>query len=77
MSMPVSAAMIERRILLVRGQRVMLDSDLASLYGVSTKRLNEQVRRNLRRFPADFMLQLSPDEAVALRSQIATLLCGA
>ena len=73
MSMPVSAAMIERRILLVRGQRVMLDSDLASLYGVSTKRLNEQVRRNLRRFPADFMLQLSPDEAVALRSQIATL----
>ena len=73
MSVPVSAAMIERRILLVRGQRVMLDSDLASLYGVSTKRLNEQVRRNLRRFPADFMFQLSPDEAVVLRSQNATL----
>ncbi len=73
MSMPVSAAMIERRILLLRGQRVMLDSDLASLYGVSTKRLNEQVRRNLSRFPADFMFQLSPDEAVVLRSQNATL----
>ncbi len=51
----------------------MLDSDLASLYGVSTKRLNEQVRRNLRRFPADFMFQLSPDEAVVLRSKNATL----
>ena len=71
--MPASAATIERRILLVHGQRVMLDSDLASLYGVSTKRLNEQVRRNLPRFPADFMFQLSPDEAVALRSHFATL----
>jgi hypothetical protein len=54
----------------------MLDSDLADLYGVSTKRLNEQVRRNIRRFPADFMLQLSPDEAIALRSQNATLEAG-
>jgi len=76
MSMPVSTATIERRILLLRGQRVMLDSDLADLYGVSTKRLNEQVRRNIRRFPADFMFQLSPDEATALRSQNATLEAG-
>jgi len=54
----------------------MSDSDLAELYGVSTKRLNEQVRRNIRRFPADFMFQLSPDEAAALRSQNATLEAG-
>ena len=76
MSTPASTTTIERRILLVRGQRVMLDSDLADLYGVSTKRLNEQVRRNIRRFPADFMFQLSPDEAAALRSQNATLEAG-
>ena len=50
----------------------MLDSDLAKLYGVTTKRLNEQVRRNLGRFPSDFMFQLTSDEAQALRSQIAT-----
>ena len=50
----------------------MLDSDLAAIYGVSTKRLNEQVKRNLDRFPADFMFQLTAKEAVALRSQIAT-----
>jgi hypothetical protein len=76
MGMPASTETIERRILLVRGQRVMLDSDLADLYGVSTKRLNEQVRRNIRRFPADFMFQLSSDEAAALRSQSATLEAG-
>src|SRR5574342_507952 len=76
MNAPVSTATIERRILLVRGQRVMLDSDLALLYGVPTKRLNEQVRRNIRRFPADFMFQLSSDEAAALRSQNATLEAG-
>lgn len=51
----------------------MLDSDLAMLYGVETKRLNEQVKRNLNRFPEDFMFQLTQDEAVRLRSQIATL----
>lgn len=50
----------------------MLDSDLAVLYGVTTKRLNEQVRRNLRRFPADFMFQLTSEEAESLRSQFAT-----
>ena len=53
---------IEERILLIRGQRVMLDADLAELYGVSTKRLNEQDRRNRSRFPADFMFQLTKEE---------------
>lgn len=61
----------ERRILLIRGYRVMLDTDLAELYGVPTKRLNQQVRRNRRRFPSDFMFQLGPAEARSLRSQIA------
>jgi hypothetical protein len=50
----------------------MLDSDLAELYGVTTKRLNEQVKRNRQRFPADFMFQLTSDEATNLRSRIAT-----
>lgn len=67
---------IEPRILLIRGQKVMLDSDLAELYGVSTKRLNEQVKRNGGRFPADFMFQLTEQEAESLRSQIATLKPG-
>jgi hypothetical protein len=53
---------IERAILLIRGEKVMLDSDLAVLYGVETKRLNEQVRRNLNRFPPDFMFQLTETE---------------
>lgn len=61
----------ERRILFLRGQRVLLDSDLAVLYGVSTGRLNEQVRRNRRRFPSDFMFELSAEEAAILRSQFA------
>ncbi len=64
---------IESLIRIVRGQQVMLDSDLAMLYGVETKRLNEQVKRNLNRFPEDFMFQLTQDEAVRSRSQIATL----
>lgn len=63
---------IERLILLIRGYKVMLDSDLAELYGVTTKRLNEQVRRNLSRFPEDFMFQLTESEVHLLRSQIAT-----
>ena len=63
---------IERCILLIRGEKVMLDSDLAALYGVETKRLNEQVRRNLTRFPPDFMFQLTAQETESLRSQIAT-----
>lgn len=64
---------IEDRILLVRGHKVLLDADLASLYGVSTKRLNEQVKRNRARFPEDFVFRLSASEARALdRSQFAT-----
>jgi phage regulator Rha-like protein len=67
---------IEQKIFFIRKQKVMLDSDLATLYGVSTKRLNEQLRRNLKRFPEDFMFQLSKDEYESLRSQIATLKTG-
>jgi hypothetical protein len=67
---------IERTILLVRGHKVMLDADLAALYEVSVKRLNEQVGRNRERFPGDFMFQLSEDEAASLRSQNATLKAG-
>jgi hypothetical protein len=63
---------IEYAILVIRGEKVMLDADLAALYGVSTKRLNEQLRRNRDRFPPDFMFQLSDEEHAALRSQIAT-----
>jgi len=60
-------------IFLIRNQKVMLDKDLAILYGVSIKRLNEQVKRNIKRFPSDFMFQLTKEETVSLRSQIATL----
>jgi hypothetical protein len=63
---------IQEMIYIIRGQKVMLDSDLANLYGVETKRLNEQVRRNIDRFPDDFMFQLTDDEFNNLRSQIAT-----
>lgn len=63
---------IERSILLLRGQKVMLDSDLAELYGVETRRLVEQVKRNIKRFPADFMFQLTNQELISLRSQFAT-----
>ena len=59
-------------IVLLRGQRVLLDRDLATLYGVETKRLNEQVRRNKQRFPADFIFPLTADEADNLRLQFAT-----
>ncbi len=74
--LPVPVRMIERRIYLIRGHKAMLDSDLAELYQVSTGRLNEQVRRNRSRFPADFMFQLTRHEADSLRSQIATLKTG-
>lgn len=67
---PVPA--IQKRILMVRERQVMLDEDLADLYGVETRRLIEQVKRNIERFPADFMFQLNKDEAAALRSQTAT-----
>jgi phage regulator Rha-like protein len=70
---------IEKTIYVIRGEKVMLDSDLAKLYGVTTKRLNEQIKRNRRRFPEDFMFQLTSDEAKSTqssRSQIATLKRG-
>jgi len=62
---------ISSLIITVRGQRVILDHDLASIYGVSTRRLNEQVKRNARRFPKDFMFQLTSEEWAGLTSQIA------
>jgi hypothetical protein len=76
----ISVETIERKILFIRGERVMLDADLAELYGVTTKRLNEQVKRNAERFPADFAFQLAPEEwdelkalnKVSNRSQFAT-----
>jgi phage regulator Rha-like protein len=63
---------LESTIFVVRGHRVILDSDLAALYGVSTKRLNEQIKRNHDRFPDDFMFQLEFQEVTSLRSQFAT-----
>src|SRR3954453_21127980 len=67
-----TAPAVEKRIFVIRGRQVMLDEDLADLYGVETKRLVEQVKRNPDRFPGDFMFQLDNEEATALRSQIAT-----
>ncbi len=63
---------VVNKIYTIRDQKVMLDSDLAALYGVETKRLNEQIRRNLDRFPEDFMFQLTGTEWDSLRSQFAT-----
>ncbi len=68
----IPAESIEQSIFLIRGERVMLDAGLAGLYGVTTKRLNEQVKRNKHRFPEDFMFQLTLQETRSLRSQIAT-----
>jgi hypothetical protein len=73
---PVPVEHIAQSILILRGQRVLLDSDLAALYGVTTKRFNEQVKRNARRFPADFMFQLSDEEVEILRSHFATSRSG-
>ncbi len=63
---------IERQIVMLRGQRVMLDRDVAVLYGVSTGNLNKAVSRNKERFPADFMIQLTADEFKNLKFQIGT-----
>lgn len=63
---------IEKAVYLIRGEKVMLDRDLALLYGVETKILNRAVKRNLARFPPDFMFQLTADEASVLRYQIGT-----
>lgn len=68
-SVTVDTGAIMRNILVIRGQRVLLDSDLAALYQVATKALTRAVRRNLGRFPADFMFQLAVEESASLRSQ--------
>jgi hypothetical protein len=68
----ISIEKIEKAIYLIRGEKVMLDRDLAHLYEVETKTLNRAVKRNLQRFPLDFMFQLTEDEADALRYQIGT-----
>lgn len=73
---PTAVESIALSIATLRNQRILLDSDLAQLYGVETKRLNEQVRRNGARFPDDFMFQLTAEEYAALRSQFATLKPG-
>ena len=72
----IPAERIEQSILLLRGHKVMLDADLAALYGVSIKAFNQAVKRNRQRFPEDFMFQLTPEENAALRSQIVTLETG-
>ena len=69
-------AIIENKIYEIRGQKVMLDFDLAEMYGVETKRLKEQVRRNIERFPAEFMFELTKEEVQFSRSQIATVKTG-
>lgn len=70
---PLSHESLEPLIFSIRGHRVMLDADLARLYGVTTKALNQAIKRNLDRFPADFMFQLTAEEAGRLRSQFVTL----
>lgn len=75
-SLAVSVQIVERKIYLIRGHKVMVDEDLADLYGVPTKRLNEQVQRNRKRFPEDFMFQLTRTEAEFLKSQFATSKVG-
>ncbi|MGA2594528.1 MAG: ORF6N domain-containing protein [Bryobacteraceae bacterium] len=69
-NLPVPSELIERRIYFIRGQKVMLDSDLAEIYQVETFNLNKAVKRNPRRFPEDFMFQLSPEEVEPLKFQI-------
>jgi len=67
---------ISSKIYFIRGQKIMIDRDLALLYGVETKRLKEQVRRNINRFPKSFMFELTSEEYASLRTQIATLKQG-
>ena len=73
---PLSIGEVAQRIVLIRGQRVVLDTDLAAFYGETTKRFNQQVSRNRAWFPEDFMFQLSAEEVAALRLQSATLKTG-
>ncbi len=68
----IPVKVIEEKICMIRGQKVILDADLAAFYGVTTKRLNQQVKRNIDRFPKDFMFQLTEDELDSMRLQIAT-----
>jgi hypothetical protein len=68
----IPSALVSQKIFFVRGTRVMLDADLARLYGVATKNLNKAVKRNASRFPSDFMFQLSSHEMLDLRFQIGT-----
>lgn len=75
-SAPLSIGEIAQRIHLIRGQRVVIDTDLAAFYGETTKRFNQQVNRNRARFPDDFMYQLNEQEFAALRLQFATLKTG-
>jgi hypothetical protein len=74
MSNPVEItdSVVLSKIYLIRGKKVMVDKDLAEMYGVETKRLNEQVKRNIKRFPGDFMFQLNLDEFEIWKSQFAT-----
>jgi len=72
----LSVERVAQSILIIRGQRVMLDADLAAIYGTTTKALNPAVKRNAKRFPIDFMFQLTKAEASSLRSQIVTLVKG-
>lgn len=74
--MIVSDEIVISKIYYIRSQKVMFDSDLAELYGVKTKRLNEQVNRNTDRFPEDFMFRLTDEEFQHLRSQFATFKLG-
>jgi hypothetical protein len=67
---------IEQSILLVRDQKVLLDTDLAQLYGVDTKVFNQAVKRSISRFPDDFMIQLTADEDDSIRTQILTIITG-
>jgi hypothetical protein len=67
---------IARSIVVLRGQKVLLDAELAALYGVTTRRLNEQVRRNRSRFPADFLFELTTEEFANLKSHFATASWG-
>lgn len=73
---PLPVEQVAQSILFLRGQRVILDRELAAVYGVPTGRLNEAIKRNIERFPADFMFQLTRDEAERSRSQIAILNAG-
>lgn len=68
----IPSEVIERKIFMIRGQKVIIDSDLAELYDVTTKHLNQQIKRNISRFPQDFLFQLTERETASMRSQIVT-----